>query len=168
MKKISKIIIAGLLCLFAVFAGACSLFGIGTLDENTTAIYKGSDGLAVNGYDTVAYFKEGKPVEGKTEFSTDWNGAKWNFSTAENRDKFVENPEKYAPQYGGYCAYAVSQNYTASADPHAWKIVDGKLYVNYNKSVQETWEEDIPNYIASADKNWSVLADKAEESRKDR
>lgn len=168
MKKKSKIITIGLLGLLSVFAGACSLLGVGALDENTAAIYKSSDGLAVSGYDTVAYFKENKPVEGKAEFSTEWNGAKWQFSSAENRDAFQKNPEKYAPQYGGYCAYAVSQGYTASADPQAWKIVDGKLYVNYNKSVKEKWEQDIPNYIASANKNWNDLASKAEESRKDK
>ncbi len=168
MKKSSKIITVGLLSMLAVFAGACSLLGIGTLDENTAAIYKSSDGLAISGYDTVAYFKEAKPVEGKSEFSTNWNGAKWQFSSAENRDEFIKNPEKYAPQYGGYCAYAVSQGYTASSDPNAWRIVDGKLYVNYNKSVQEKWEKDIPNFISSADKNWNELAEKAEASRKDK
>ena len=93
---------------------------------------------------------------------------KWQFSSAENRETFVKNPTKYAPQYGGYCAYAVSQGYTASADPQAWKIVDDKLYVNYNLSVKEKWVKDIPKYIADANKNWEQLVSKAEESRKDK
>ena len=81
-------------------------------------------------------------------------GATWRFSTEANRDAFAANPEKYAPQYGGYCAYAVSEGYTASTTPEAWKIVDGKLYLNYSKDVQKIWEQDIPGRIANGDKNW--------------
>ncbi|MEL7173254.1 MAG: YHS domain-containing (seleno)protein, partial [Pseudomonadota bacterium] len=84
-------------------------------------------------------------------------GATWRFSSAENRDLFVENPEKYAPQYGGYCAWAVAQGYTAATDPEAWAIVDDKLYLNYNKSVQAKWEKDVPGHIASADGNWPTV-----------
>lgn len=110
--------------------------------------------LAVGGYDTVAYFKVNRPVQGKAEFSTEYKGATWRFSSAENLAAFKANPTAYAPQYGGYCAWAVSQNYTASGDPNYWKIVGGKLYLNYDKSVQEMWEKDIPGFISKADKNW--------------
>jgi YHS domain-containing protein len=110
--------------------------------------------LAVGGYDTVAYFKESKPIKGKAEFSTEYKGATWRFSSAANLTAFKANPTAFAPQYGGYCAWAVSQNYTASGDPNYWKIVNGKLYLNYDRSVQETWEKDIPGFIAKADKNW--------------
>ena len=122
------------------------------------AVYQSFFGTAIDGTDPVAYFTEGKPVEGSSDHKFEWNGATWLFASAENLATFQANPEKYAPQYGGYCAWAVSQGYTASTDPEAWKIVDGKLYLNYSKSVQSTWEEDIPGNIAAGDQNWpSVL-----------
>ena len=117
-------------------------------------VYQSFLGTAIDGTDPVAYFTEGRPVEGSSEFTHEWNGAKWRFSSAENRAKFVAEPEKYAPQYGGYCAWAVSQGYTASTDPEAWSIVEGKLYLNYSKGVQKQWEADIPGHIAKADQNW--------------
>jgi len=110
--------------------------------------------VAIKGTDTVAYFTESKAVPGSEEFTHQWQGATWQFASAENRDLFAANPEEYAPQYGGYCAYAVSKNQTAPIEPEAWKIVDGKLYLNYNQDVQETWEKDIPGYIEKADANW--------------
>lgn len=113
-----------------------------------------ADGAAIRGTDAVAYFKEGQPVKGKAEFSHSWNGATWLFSSAANRDAFAADPEKYAPQYGGYCAYAVSYGSTAPIDPAAWSIVDGKLYLNFSKGIQEKWSQDVPSYIAKADKNW--------------
>ena len=111
-------------------------------------------GKAAEGYDVVAYFSQGKAVEGDGDFTYEWKDSEWRFASAENRAKFEADPAKYAPQYGGYCAYAVSQGYTASVDPEAWSIVDGKLYLNYSKSVQSTWTQDIPGYIASADGYW--------------
>ena len=115
-------------------------------------------GLAVAGYDPVAYFTENMPVMGKPSISLDYNGARWLFSSAANRDAFKANPAKYAPQYGGYCAYAVSQGYTAKGEPEVWKIVDGKLYLNFSKGVQKRWQRDIPGHIQSANTNWpSVL-----------
>lgn len=118
-------------------------------------IYTGTfSSLAVSGYDPVAYFDEGRPVEGRSDFQYDWKGATWRFSNAENLAAFKADPEAYAPQYGGYCAWAVSQGYTASADPNAWRIVEGKLYLNYSKSVQSTWEQDVPGNISKADANW--------------
>ena len=122
-------------------------------------VYQSLFGTAIDGTDPVAYFTEGRPVEGSSKFTHDWNGATWRFSSAENRDLFAANPETYAPQYGGYCAWAVSQGYTASTDPDAWKIVDGKLYLNYNQSVQARWEGDIPGHISSANQNWPRVLD---------
>ena len=116
-------------------------------------------GIAIDGSDTVAYFDENGPVPGSPEFAVDWNGATWQFASAENRDLFAASPEEYAPQYGGFCAYAVSQGNTASIEPTAWKIVDGKLYLNYNDKIQTRWSKDIPGHIAQADENWpGVLA----------
>ncbi|MDF2367056.1 YHS domain-containing (seleno)protein [Sneathiella sp.] len=111
-------------------------------------------GTAVEGYDVVAYFTDGKPVEGSKDHSAEWKGVDWYFASDEHKKMFEANPEKYAPQYGGYCAWAVSQGYTASTVPEAWKIVDDKLYLNYSKGVQSTWEEDIPGNIGLANNNW--------------
>ena len=120
-------------------------------------VYKSLFGKAIQGYDPVAYFAEGSAVEGSSEFKTDWNGATWHFASAENRDKFAANPEQFAPQYGGYCAWAVSQGYTAKIDPEAWSIHEGKLYLNYSKGVRQQWSKDIPGNIVKGDKNWPGL-----------
>lgn len=113
--------------------------------------------LAVEGYDVVAYFTEGKPVKGDKAFRATHQGAEWLFSSAENLAAFREDPEKYAPQYGGYCAWAVSQNYTARGNPKNWRIVDGRLFLNYNDEIQKRWESDIPGFVAAADANWPAV-----------
>lgn len=114
-------------------------------------------GVAIDGYDPVAYFTDGEPVEGKKGFSHAWNGATWRFASAEHRDLFAAEPERYAPQYGGYCAWAVARGKTAGIDPEAWKIVDGKLYLNYSKKIQRRWEQDIAGNIMAADESWPEL-----------
>ena len=114
-------------------------------------------GLAIRGYDPVAYYQQSAPVKGSSQFSYQWGGATWLFSSAENRDRFQAEPEHYAPQYGGYCAYAVSKGRTASIDPEAWKIADGRLYLNHSKGVQKKWEQDVPGNIVKADRNWPEL-----------
>jgi len=116
--------------------------------------------VAVSGYDPVAYFTEQKPVKGDPQFKTTYQGAQWHFSSAENRDRFLSDPEKYAPQYGGYCAWAVSQGNTASADPQRWKIVGGKLYLNYDADVQKKWEAGMSAFIKTADQNWPAVLGK--------
>ena len=121
-------------------------------------IYTGTfSNNAVSGYDTVAYFTEGKPVKGSSDFETEYQGATWKFSSAENLELFKADPDKYAPQYGGYCAYAASKGSLASADPEAWTIHDGKLYLNFNKSIREEWKKDIPGNVAKADANYPNL-----------
>lgn len=118
-----------------------------------------SDGYAIRGYDPVAYHLDRKPIRGKEDYTAEWNGVAWRFSSEDNRDKFTRNPERWAPQYGGYCAWAVSNNYTASTDPDAWSIVDDRLYLNYSKSVRTSWSRDIPGNIRNGDANWpSVLS----------
>ncbi len=112
---------------------------------------------AIKGYDTVAYFTENKPIKGSKEFSLEYKGANWLFSSQENLALFKANPEMYAPQYGGYCAYAVSQNNTASIKPELFTIHEGKLYLNYNKSINDKWVKDKVSYIEAADKNWPGL-----------
>ncbi len=153
--------------LLALIGAGCSLFGVGSL-EKATAVNVADGGLALKGYDAVAYFNENSPRIGKPEFTAEWNGAKWHFASAENRDAFSKDPAKYAPQFGGYCAWAVSQGYTADVDPQTGKVVDGKLYLNYNPSVAQKWNENVPKYIADGDNNWKNLAGNAEGSRKDK
>ena len=114
-------------------------------------------GVAIDGWDPVAYFLDGKPVEGRREHSVEWNGATWRFASAAHRELFVQAPEKYAPQYGGYCAWAVSQGYTAGIDPEAWRIENGRLYLNYSPEVQKKWAADIPGNVAKGDANWPNL-----------
>ena len=114
-------------------------------------------GTAIKGYDPVAYFTEGRPVEGSRRHSHDWNGVTWRFSSAANRDLFIADPEAYAPQYGGYCAWAVAEGYTADIDPEAWHIADGKLYLNYNQTVAARWLEDVPGHVAKGDVNWPAI-----------
>ncbi len=102
------------------------------------------------------YFTQGKPVEG--DFTHEWMDAKWYFASAANRNAFANEPERYAPQYGGYCAWAVSQNYAASSDPDAWEIVEGKLYLNYSKGVQKQWiTGGVETLIAAGDRNWPAI-----------
>jgi YHS domain-containing protein len=114
---------------------------------------------AIRGYDPVAYFTQGRPVKGSKEFTHRWNGAEWRFASAENRDRFAAAPQQYAPQYGGYCAYGVASGYAVKIEPDAWSVVDGKLYLNYDRSVQADWQKDVPGYIRKADHNWpAVLA----------
>ena len=111
-------------------------------------------GAAIRGYDPVAYFTEGKPVKGKPEFAHQWKGATWRFASAANRDRFAAAPEQYAPQYGGYCAYGVASGYAVKTEPDAWSVVEGKLYLNYDRNVQASWVKDTLGYIRKAEANW--------------
>ena len=114
--------------------------------------------VAIQGYDAVAYFTAGKPVKGAAQFTHPWQGATWQFSTAANRDLFASAPEKYAPAYGGFCAYAVSRNYTAGIDPASWTIVNGRLFLNYSRRAQELWLEARDANIGKGDANWPALS----------
>ena len=118
------------------------------------------DGKAIRGYDPVAYFTAGKPVKGNDQFVLEWNNAKWHFSSKQNLDLFKTNPAKYAPQYGGYCAYGLSNGYKAPIEADAWTIDNGKLYLNYNLDVREEWNKDRKQRIEKADKNWPSVKDK--------
>lgn len=120
-------------------------------------IFAVRSGWAIRGYDPVAYFKDARPVAGHPEIAAEWNGATWLFSSEENRAAFLAEPARYAPQYGGYCAWAVAHGYTASIDPAAWRIEGGKLYLVYSKAVLVEWEKDVPGYIARGDSNWPAV-----------
>ena len=116
------------------------------------------NGVAIRGSDPVAYFTDGRPVEGRPEFAATLDGATWRFASAEHKAAFEADPARFTPQYGGYCAWAVSaKNEAYPIDPSAWKIVDGKLYLNYSQDVQKDWSQDVPGHIAKADENWPGL-----------
>jgi YHS domain-containing protein len=110
--------------------------------------------LAIKGYDTVAYFRAGKALKGSAYFTFKWHGMTWYFSSQENQTLFAASPDKYAPQYDGYCAWALTEGRLAITDPEVWKIVDGKLYLNCSQSAYEKWSRDIPGNINKADANW--------------
>lgn len=113
---------------------------------------------AVDGYDTVAYFSHNRAIKGNNKFKLEYMGADWYFTSQNNMDKFKADPTKYAPQYGGYCAWAIAEkNDFAPGNPEQWTIVDGKLYLNYNRDIQNKWLKDVPGFIAQGDKNWPML-----------
>ncbi len=120
---------------------------------NTTLI----DQLAIRGYDPVAYFLDSAPRKGLERYQYEWQGAKWRFVSAAHLEVFQADPEKYAPQFGGYCAWAVGHGYTADSDPEAWKIIDGKLYLNYSRKIQAKWEKDHLALILRARENWPKI-----------
>lgn len=140
----------------AVLAVGAIAFGLRPSGSQAGPVYV-ENGIAIDGTDTVAYFTEGRPVAGDPEIFVDWSGARWLFSSAANRALFQSDPEAYAPQFGGYCAWAVSEGYTASTDPEAWKIVNGKLYLNYSRRIQNKWEADMPDRITRGNENWPKL-----------
>ena len=142
-----------------LFLLSVALCVTGNMFAQKSAVFV-SDNAAIHGYDAVAYFKESKPVKGTKEFSLDWNNATWYFSNKENMESFKKAPEKYAPQYGGYCAYGTSEGHKAPTEPDAWAIVNGKLYFNYNKDVQTMWLKDKEERIKTADKKWVDIKDK--------
>jgi YHS domain-containing protein len=119
-------------------------------------VYSTADG-AIGGYDPVAYFKDSKPTKGEKNFTMKWNEAQWYFASKENLDDFTADPLKYAPQYGGFCAYGTADGHKAATQPETFTIVDGKLYLNYNLDVKKIWMEDQANMIHKADSNWSFV-----------
>lgn len=111
-------------------------------------------GLAVSGYDTVAYFTDGQPRPGSDAYRLRWRGAIWRFATSAHRDAFEMNPATYAPQFGGYCAYTVANGYPMKSEPDVWTIHEGRLYLNFNASIKAMWQRDIAHYIEAARENW--------------
>lgn len=131
------------------------LFSVLTFAQKNP-IYTTNDG-AIKGYDPVAYFVKAEAVKGKEEFTLKWKEADWYFSSQANLEAFKADPEKYAPQFGGYCAYAVGNGYTYRSDPNAWKIVDNKLYLNYSKGIQKKWEANQVGFIKQGEANWPAV-----------
>ena len=130
------------------------LFALAAPVRADSPVWFTSHGAAIDGYDTVAYFTAGKPVPGRAGIEVEWKGAIWRFASRGNRERFEANPRAFAPQYGGYCAYAVSRGHLASTDPQAWKIVDGKLYLTHSPAVLAMWSRDIAGNLARSEANW--------------
>jgi YHS domain-containing protein len=152
-----SVLLLGAFALFAAAGGALAAPPVNTIKPG---LFGGRGDTAILGYDPVAYFTVGKPVKGLDTFVHDWMGAKWKFSSAANLELFKASPEKYAPQYGGYCAYGVSQDNLVSIEPDKFKVIDGKLYLNYDAGVQETWLKDTAGYIRQADAKFAALLKK--------
>ena len=121
------------------------------------------NGVAIDGYDAVAYFTQGSPVLGSDKFTHRWQGADWQFVNEKHRDTFAADPEKYAPQYGGYCAYAMSDGGFAAGDGERWRVVDDKLYLNSNWFAEKLWQREIPGNIRDANGHWPKVQPKLEE-----
>ena len=153
LSKSKKIMKKAVWMMSLLFGISCSLLA------QKSAVFNPAEG-AIHGYDPVAYFKENKAVKGDEKYSLSWNSATWYFSNSENLNTFKANPEMYAPQFGGYCAYGMANGHKAPTDPHAWSIIDNKLYLNYSKDVQKTWKTKSPEYIQTANKNWPEIKDK--------
>jgi YHS domain-containing protein len=141
-------------------SAAFSVFGTAASAGSSEVFTGRFSDLAVGGYDAVAYFEDGAPVKGQKEFAFQYEDATWLFSSADNLEQFKEDPEAYAPQYGGYCAWAVAQGYTAPGNPKNWTVRGGKLYLNYDDGVQKKWLKDPDGFITKADANWPAVLDK--------
>ncbi len=155
MTVLKSIALRGLLVVALAVAGASA--ALAAKDEiyvRQGGVFSSGWDYAIGGYDTVAYFTEGQPIQGSDEFTTEYKGVRWRFVSQENLDKFLADPEKYRPQYGGYCAYAVANNTTAEGNPENWAIHNGKLYLNVSKGVQRRWLKDKDGYVEKADNNW--------------
>lgn len=132
----------------------CVFLGLATQAFADSPAIRATHGMAIDGFDPVAYFTDGRPIRGEDAHRLMWRGAVWYFSSAANRELFESNPRVYAPKYGGYCAYAVALGVTSHADPNAWTIHDGRLYLVRNAQVQVVWQRDIAGNIQRADANW--------------
>ena len=134
-------------------------FALRTGTASAGPVFEGAnEGVAINGYDPVAYFTQQQPVEGSGEHTFEWNGATWRFATARNRDAFAAAPERYAPQYGGFCAFAMAQGQKVRTDPAAFSIVGDKLYLNYDLPIRDRWNADRADLITAADERWPKVA----------
>lgn len=140
----------------ALMVGGCAVQGHVSQSTPIAAVNT-QDGVALKGYDPVAYVTDVRPVKGDPRFTATWNGATYQFASAEHRDRFLADPGKYAPQYGGYCAFAISRGRIADIDPDQWARVNGKLYLNNNAFAQAAWSVDRPGNIAAGDSNWPLV-----------
>jgi YHS domain-containing protein len=145
------------LLMLALVAFSFSALAAKPVNTLKNSFFSSQTDTAINGYDSVAYFTKTAPVKGLDAHTYEWKGAKWKFSSEANLELFKNNPEKYAPQYGGYCAYGVATDSLVKVDPDQFTIHEGKLYLNYDVSIQKDWLKDIPGYIRKADARFQSL-----------
>lgn len=145
------------LALFATAAPAAVLSGLPTPARAAEPMVYQRRGRAIRGTDPVAYFTQGRPVDGARGITFDWNGATWHFASDANRAMFAADPDRYAPAFGGYCAWAAAQGYVAATRPEAWSIYEGRLYLNANLNVRSMWEAGLPTIIAQGEANWPAI-----------
>ncbi len=136
-------------------AGLGILFWVSLVSAKT--YLTDSNRLALKGYDPVVYFEENRTSPGSEYYQYEWSGAKWYFTSAGNKQKFLASPEKYAPQYGGYCAYDMRQGTKTETDPEAWVIADDKLYLFHNSTVKAEWDKNREDNIKSANEKWLAM-----------
>jgi YHS domain-containing protein len=160
MTRFKCLSIVPLLVATGLFAGSLGSALAGSAASPVPAV-NAQDGFAVKGYDPVAYFTVGQPTKGADQYTYRWKGVTYRFASAENLQHFRADPEKYLPQYGGYCAYAMSLDRIADIDPYRWAIVGGKLYLNNGYLAQDLWSLNKSGNIASADQNWPLYPKKA-------
>ncbi|MBA4045700.1 MAG: hypothetical protein C0510_00040 [Erythrobacter sp.] len=150
--------------LAAAGTGLISTAAMAVVPDSPSAVNTDVQGLALHGYDAVAYFTDGKPTKGNAKFKATYEGATYYFASEENQRKFNANPAAYAPQFGGFCAMGVALEKKLDGDPNVWKIVDGKLYLNVNQDVAVAWNRDIPGNLDRAEENWPAIKDATPES----
>ncbi len=138
----------------------CLLASSAVFAQNKSLQNLDKQGVAIQGYDPVAFFTQGKPVKGQSQFESSYKGAKYLFASAEDKATFDANPAKYEPQFGGFCAYAVSEGHTAPVKVEAFMIVNGRLLMQYDLDIRKTFEKDPQGRLAKADKNWPAIVDK--------
>lgn len=155
MPILLRRLVAVVAVVFVVLSGAPT----GAAAAPAVYVPKGQE-VALEGHDPVAYFTDGRAVMGDPGLTHRWNGATFRFATADHRDRFAADPERYAPQYGGYCAWAVAHGALASGDPRQWTIHDGNLYLNYNADIKARWTADIPRYVRQANEHWPEVLDR--------
>lgn len=150
----------------AVLTVVLGIAGAMTLRGQTPGSINAANGVAIQGYDAVAYHTRQEAVKGERSFRHVWRGVTWLFASSENRDAFAASPEKFMPEFGGFCAYGVSRGYAVDIDPQAFSIVDGRLYLNYSKGVQRTWNQDRAGHIDKARRNWPKVSADLEKEKK--
>ncbi|CAD0183617.1 YHS domain protein [Ruegeria sp. THAF57] len=138
---------------FLLGAMAATVFAPAAFAQDMPVFFQ-TDGAVMAGYDAVSYFTEDTPRLGLPEFSVKWKGAEWHFASAENRDAFEMNPRAYAPQFGGYCAYAMAMGELVSTDPKLWTVIDGRLYLTHSPGIEQVWNTDTAEYIRMAEAHW--------------
>ncbi len=135
----------------------CAFFLAPATYAQERPVYYTTEGVALAGYDAVSYFDGSTPIMGMPENSVMWKGARWHFTSQENRELFESNPRAFAPQFGGYCSYAMAMGVLKSSDPRAWKVVDGRLYLTHSIEIEEIWQQDQAEYIEMAEENWPAI-----------